>query len=874
MSFFHLTKLKPPVKAARVATGKVSQLKPTQQAAETLHKLGCQACPLNKADIRTPKMGPTVAKRTDILFLAEAPGRHEDESSGKPLTGPSGRLIRECIPDAANCSFDNVCNCRPPENRTPVWKEIECCRPRRIKVIEELKPKVIVGLGAIPSQFALGTADISGLRGRVFVVRVGSHTCYYLPTFHPSYVLRNAYDKKRALNSKLGHCLRMDVGRAFHALVDLPDSPRVFDANDCRNDLMVFMGNSDSELPQLIELLRRAKDAPVKAVDIETTTLRPYSANSSILSAAISYDGTSFAFALGHPQAKWGASRTRYGGAIAEILQAFVDLLADDTLKVAHNAPFEVEWLSYFHGRELARHGIWEDTMMQAHFLDERKGDFRDEESSASRYLGLGFLTFQHFGVDIKKAFKVNRRNIGRSELTELLTYNAADARFTFMLWQHQNKLLKRRGLYDAYQEALPRQVTVALMQSIGVDVNESERAVQKESLTGQIEGIRFNIQSEGVVAEYRNGQGEFNPLSNDHVLRIFRDYLHRTELAVEVAPGKVRNSVDKNVLDKIDHPLAGYILELRNKTKLLSTYVEGLPVFPDGKLHTSFNTCITETGRLSSDSPNLQNFPKRADVWVRKQVIPPPGNLLVAIDYGQLEACAGAMCSKDKYLVEALWKDYDMHMEWAERIAAACPGISDMDDKAERKRFRSIIKNKFVFPLFYGASNDSVHGYILNGTGYNIPERVLGRLVDEFWGTLQGFKAWQDATVSKYYEVGYAETLCGRRHHYPLTRNQVINHPIQGTAAELVVDAMNRLSLMSIDTGAMHLHPVLNIHDDLTFVVPDNSQFDDAVDTIVKEMLTFAYKWVNVPLSCEVSVGKNWGELEEIGKFWSHKDI
>ncbi len=128
---------------------------------------------------------------------------------------------------------------------------------------------------------------------------------------------------------------------------------------------------------------------------------------------------------------------------------------------------------------------------------------------------------------------------------------------------------------------------------------------------------------------------------------------------------------------------------------------------------------------------------------------------------------------------------------------------------------------------------------------------------------------------MKRYYGIGYVETLVGRRHHYPLTRNQAVNMPIQGTAAELVCDAMNRLSILAAKTGAWHLHPVLNIHDDLSFFIPnDDTILEDSLKIIIKEMLTFAYEWVNVPLSVEVSIGKNWADVQPIGKFWSNKDL
>ncbi len=807
-----------------------------------------------------------------VYFLAEAPGRDEDENTGQPLTGPSGKLLRECIPSGhgRDCSFDNVVRDRPPGNRTPVFQEIEACRGYVTKSIEQAKPKLIIGLGAVPLHWMLGTADIAGLRGRVFAVKVGSHSCHFMPTYHPSFILRSAYDKRKPLNSRLGHCFRMDITRAFASVGNLFES-RVFSKADILSGIVSFSSNVVSSYTELTSYLKIAKQAPVKCIDLETSGLRPYAADAAILTAAISFDEVNFSFALDHPKSLWTKKQRQ------DILDIFVELLTDETIKVAHNAPFELEWLINYFGTRVAQHGNWECTMMQAHFLDERKGGHRDTESSASRYQGLGFLTLQHFGIDIKKLFKLNKSQLAKSDLKEILTYNAVDTKFTLKLWHVQTRLLEERGLYDAYMDALPRQAAVALIQSIGVPVDLKEKERAQKQLGGEIDAALGAITTLAVVTEFEKKQA-FNPLSNDDVVVIFRDYLKRPEVTFSEAGG-TRYSTNKNVLDQIDHPLANLLLQLRNKSKLLSTYVDGLPVYPDGKLHTSFNTCLTETGRLSSDSPNLQNFPKRNDGWVRKLIVAPQGHLMVAIDYGQLEACTGAMCSGDKYLVKALWEDYDIHQEWALKAAHKAPGLiggkANIADKAKMKKFRSLIKNKLVFPAFFGAANESVHDYLVAGTGYDVSQHDVDDLMDEFWATFDGFKQWQDRTMKRFYEIGYVETLVGRRHHYPLTRNQAINMPVQGTAAELVCDAMCRLSLLAAESQQWHLHPVLNVHDDISFFLPDNDAvLEDALRIFTREMLTFGYQWINVPLSVEVSIGKNWAELEPIGKFWSNRDI
>lgn len=802
-------------------------------------------------------MPATLARETEILFLAEAPGRHEDEQSGRPLTGPSGQLLRSLIPSGEEqfCSFDNTINCRPEGNRTPTWNEIECCHNRRVAVIERAKPKLIVGLGAVPLSWMLNSTDMVGMRGRPFAVKIGKHSCWFLPTYHPSFILRTAINKKKPIRSKFGHCLKMDIKKAF-ALLDGLKPPHIDTEAELRAGIQCFDGNN---FDQLMQLLERVRKAPIKAIDIETKGLRPYASDAAIMSMAFSFVDTHFAFSWEHPKAKWSEQQKLKIGAV------LFQLLTDNTIKVAHNSPFEIEWLIWLFGKDVVNHAAWECTQMQAHFICERRGkQGKEDDRRRATYQALDFLCRQYFGIGHKSLFKLNKKDMSKSDLAEILIYNAVDTKRTLKLYHVQSKLLKEHGLYDAYLEALPRQPTVALMQALGVSVDQAEVKKNQKLLGKEIAEIGGKIKELRVVKAFVADHGAFNPLSDKDALSIFKDYLKRPE----VSEGG-RLSVDKNVLSKIGHPLADLIVNLRNRSKLKSTYVDclelgvGEAIYPDGKIHCNFNTTFAETGRTSSDEPNIQNFPQRNDAWIRKQIVAPKGHVLVAFDYGQLEGCTAAMCSKDKALVKALWEDYDIHQEWADKAAAKYKPLKEV------KKLRSFIKNKLVFPAIFGAANSSIAGYL------NVPEHIIDDLMDEFWATFHGLKLWQDKTMEQYYETGYVEGPTGRRHHYPLTRNQVINHPVQNFACDIVCNSMNRLSIMAAETGKWYLHPILNIHDDLTMCIPDKDEIlEPAIETIYRTMLTPLYKEVNVPLSVKASIGQNWYEMTEIGQFWSHRDI
>ncbi|HET9285658.1 MAG TPA: DNA polymerase [Candidatus Angelobacter sp.] len=839
--------------------------KATQQNAEILNGLGCKVCPLNEAKVCTPKMQPSLVKETLIYFLRATPSLDEDEE-GKQT--PSD-ILSSTIPKGMKkyCSYDSIVRdyCEKPE-----WKEIECCRGLITKSIEQAKPVLIVGLGEQVLRWAVHEHDLDGLRGRIFAVKIGNHSCWFLPTYDDKFLVEHSFKKDKPLNSKFGHAFRMDVKKAF-AFAQEAEPPVIWSEQFLKADIQCFNGSEGAE-PVLV-LLKQARNAPVVATDVETTGLRPYAVNSKILTVACSFGDIHFAFALDHPKAKWTKQQRD------EILSSYLELLKAPNIKVAHNAPMEIEWAISVSDPTIVKHKVWECTQMQAHFINERRGEKRGEgDNSRVAYQSLDFLIKMHFGIAYKKFFKLNKKDMINADLDETLLYNGADSKVTLALWLKQTAILKKEGLWNAYRIALPRQPTVALMQHFGIDVDQSVIAEAQTKLGVEIKQLEDKIYGLRVVQDFIKDNGEFNWASDKDAVSIFKDYLKRDEIFITDKSGKKRISTDKNVLDRIDHPLADLIIQARNRSKLKSTYVDvfeqgkGAFIWPDGKIHTNFNTTFTETARLSSDYPNLQNFPKRSDSWIRQSIIPPKNHLIVAFDYGQLEACAAAMCSKDKVLVKALWEDYDIHMEWSERLAKEYPlilGNNSLDDKKFAKSFRSRIKNKLVFPAIFGAQDRSIAGYL------GIPEEPINALMREFWRIFCGLREWQDGLIKEYYETGYVSSLIERRRHCPLTRNEAINAPIQSTACEIVVDSMNTLSIESMTTGEYHLHPILNLHDDLSFCIPNEDEIlEDNIRRIYTTMLTPAFDFINVPLSVECSVGDNWYKLQEIGKFWSHKDI
>lgn len=234
----------------------------------------------------------------------------------------------------------------------------------------------------------------------------------------------------------------------------------------------------------------------------------------------------------------------------------------------------------------------------------------------------------------------------------------------------------------------------------------------------------------------------------------------------------------------------------------------------------------------------------------------------LVSVDYGQIEARVLAMYSLDRNLVDSLWKNYDIHGDWADRWSSHYPEV--LVRHGTRQKLREIVKNKWVFPLFYGSGVDNACYHM------DCPRTVVEPLYHEFWDMFPGVKQWHEQINKLYDTLGYVECLTGRRRRHPLNHNQKINSGVQGTASDIVVDAQNRLSELAFDTEDWCFQPRLNIHDDLGFYISD-SRLEECINIIVAYCLDSAYEFTKcVPLSVEVKIGKDWYQQDKLDTYYT----
>jgi DNA polymerase-1 len=309
----------------------------------------------------------------------------------------------------------------------------------------------------------------------------------------------------------------------------------------------------------------------------------------------------------------------------------------------------------------------------------------------------------------------------------------------------------------------------------------------------------------------------------------------------------------------KSKHPIVEKILEYRKIKKLLSTYIDALPalIHPnDGKIHTTYNQAITSTGRLSSTNPNLQNIPIRDEEGkeIRRAFIPDFGCLFLSVDYSQIELRIMAHLSKDENMLEAFRHGQDIHAATAAKIyGIPLPEVTrDMRGKAKTANFG----------IIYGISTFGLAEQL------RIPRSEAKELIDGYFATFPDVKAYMEHSISVAREKGYVETIFGRRRFLPdiNSRNAVvrgyaernaINAPIQGSAADIIKVAMNRIAQRFRDEN-LQSRMIMQVHDELNFnVVADELE---RVKQIVVDEMEQAVE-LRAPLVAECGVGRNWLE-------------
>jgi len=604
-------------------------------------------------------------------------------------------------------------------------------------------------------------------------------------------------------------------------------------ADNSKGDYRTVLTQKD-----LDKWLKKIDKADITAIDTETTSLNYMQAELVGISLAVKAgEAVYIPVAHDYPGAPDQLDRN-------DVLAALKSYLEDpDKKKVGHHLKYDAHIFARY---DIQLRGMQFDSMLESYVLNS-VATRHDMNSIARHYLNLNTIHFEDVAGKGAKQLTFNQ-----VDLEQATPYAAEDADITLKLHQHLwGKLLETETLRRVYEEIEQPLVPVLLeMEETGVLIDRD--MLKKQG--GELANTMLELESKA----HELAGGPFNLSSPKQLQQILF-----TELGLPVIrkTPKGQPSTAEDVLQELadDYELPAVVLQYRSVSKLKSTYTDKLPlqISPDtGRVHTSYHQAVAATGRLSSSDPNLQNIPIRSPEGrrIREAFIAPPGSLLLAADYSQIELRIMAHLSRDKVLLAAFAEDRDIH----QATAAEVFGVSLADVTADHRRSAKAIN----FGLMYGMSAFGLAKQL------GISRGEAQEYVNLYFDRYPGVKKFMDDIRDTARDQGYVETVFGRRLYLPdindrnvqrrqYSERSAINAPMQGTAADIIKKAMISVDHWLKDSGVSS-RMIMQVHDELVFEV-DKSEVDTVRENVTKIMCDAAT--LLVPLKVDAGVGKNWNE-------------
>ncbi len=527
-------------------------------------------------------------------------------------------------------------------------------------------------------------------------------------------------------------------------------------------------------------------------------------------------------------------------------LQTVLDILKPiiqdpEILKIGQNLKYDYQ---VFKNYNLHLNGIAFDTMIAAYLLDPGK-----------RTYDLDVLAYEWLEADVTPFSQIVNEKKGETfadvPISEAAIYAAEVVCIPLLVKKKLEPELEEKKCTRLFKEIeMPLVSVLADLEWHGILVDTvllKELSKEYTSALSELSeeiyklaGMQLNLNSPKQIGEVL-----FNKLQ----LPAFK----------KTKNGSHSTSVD--ILEKLapDYPIVQKILDYRELQKLLSTYIDALPdqiLSQTGRVHSNFNQTIAATGRLSSTNPNLQNIPVRTDgsKRIREAFIAKEGFRLVSADYSQIELRILAHLSNDPFLIDAFINDQDIHTQTASAIFSVFPEMVT----SEMRRTAKTIN----FGLMYGM------GPINLSRQLNISFTEAKIFIDKYFEQFPTIKNFMESTIIKARELGFTETLLGRKRYHPeinaknrnvreAAERTAINTPVQGTAADIIKLAMIQIH-EEIGVCCKDAKMLLQVHDELVFEVPENQA--EKFYTWVIQKMSNAYSLI-VPLKVDGAIGKNWSE-------------
>ena len=478
------------------------------------------------------------------------------------------------------------------------------------------------------------------------------------------------------------------------------------------------------------------------------------------------------------------------------------------------------------------------DTVVAAYLLDSDRSEF-DEAYLADTYLQM--------------ALPAARGAEGAGE--DAPAPAARTAALTLALVVPLRDRMTRENAVNVFDGIeMPLVPVLAKMERAGMLVDPDRLHSLSEGLATQIAEVERNIRDLAGDETFNIG----SPMQLSHVLfdvmGLPTKGLKKTKRGYYSTNAKVLSDLAR------DHEIVRLILDWREKSKIKSTYLDTLGPLRrgDGRVHTTYNQTITATGRLSSSDPNLQNIPTRSELGrtVKTAFSAGEGSVFLAVDYSQIELRLLAHLSGDEHLVRAFNEGEDFHAETAARVfgVPVSEVTPDLRSRAKAVNFGIVYGQQA-----YGLSQ-SLH----------ISMSEARDMIDRYYEAYPGVRTFLDNVVARAKQTGYAETMYGRRRHIPELKAKnpqlrgfgertAMNHPMQGTAADIIKIAMARVSRRLEEEG-FAAHMILQVHDELDFECPIDEV--ERLTTMVRDVMEHVVD-LRVPLIAEASTGITWADAK-----------
>jgi len=590
------------------------------------------------------------------------------------------------------------------------------------------------------------------------------------------------------------------------------------------------------EEAEFLAWIERLASSEGFAFDTETTSLEAQQAE---------LVGVSFAIDVG--EAAYVPVAHTYMGAPQQldrdfVLAALKPLLENPELsKIGQNLKYDMSVLANY---DIHMDGVRFDTMLESYVLDS-VASRHDMDSLSSLHLGHQPVAFSEIAGKGKAQLTFDQVDIDKGG-----HYAAEDADVTLRLHcALMPKLTQQPKLHRVFNELeMPLVTVLSRVECNGVLIDDNMLLQQSQRLAMSMQ--------ETEQQAYQLAEGEFNLASPKQIQEILYD---KMQLPVLKKTPKGAPSTAEDVLQElaVEHELPRLILEHRGFGKLKSTYTDKLPMMINprsGRVHTSYHQAVAATGRLSSSDPNLQNIPIRTEQGrrIREAFVADSGNVIVAADYSQIELRIMAHLSGDDTLVDAFTKNLDIHRATAAEIFSA--ELAEVSD--EQRRHAKAVN----FGLIYGMSAFGLAKQL------HVPRKQAQQYIDQYFARYPGVKNYMETTRESAREIGFVETVYGRRLYLPdinarnhnmrqYAERTAINAPMQGTAADIIKRAMIEVDRWLLE-DQIDARMIMQVHDELVFEV-DGSQAESLQRKICEIMQDVAE--LEVPLIVDAATADNW---------------